>query len=129
MLDAHVRKVLRTDGFRDVGLQAVQWFSEVHGMVYRAEVCGASSDWLLDVVSVNYGSRAGSGKGFRSRDDVERASSLLPSRCPHLIKDAGALPEPCAGLPGDPLLTMMRRIWLHRLDTAVRTRYGRNGWG
>eukprot|EP00884_Botryococcus_braunii_P015155 jgi/Botrbrau1/23640/Bobra.55_2s0027.1 len=73
--------------------QAVPWFREEHGLEFDAHTCGASSDWLLDQVSVHfYHSSSRKQQGFRSVSDLQRAAAALAARGPHLAKISG--PEP-----------------------------------
>eukprot|EP00884_Botryococcus_braunii_P007280 jgi/Botrbrau1/16553/Bobra.176_2s0002.1 len=67
--------------------EAVPWFQEMHGLEYRPETCGASSDWLLDQVSVHFHHSSSGKQGFRSKSDLKRAASVLSAQSPHLQKE------------------------------------------
>eukprot|EP00884_Botryococcus_braunii_P007539 jgi/Botrbrau1/16787/Bobra.150_2s0017.1 len=73
---------------------AVPWFEEMHGFEYNPQTCGASSDWLLDQVSVHFHHSISGKQGFNSKSDLQRAASLLSAQSPLLqnLEQEGSRP-------------------------------------
>jgi hypothetical protein len=69
-------------------VQAVAWFDSNFGMVYDASSSGSPSDWLLDLVSVNFANSANT-VGFRSDSELEQAADVLLKVRPGTVKVGG----------------------------------------